>query len=80
MRVLQSTSTNPSGVLEAALSNIRELAEQVICDFKHMVDAPYRPDLKRLPAALLVNPSLKSLIPHNHKDMVCIRIIANLII
>lgn len=75
MRVLQSTSTDPSGVLGTALSNIRKLAEQVICYSEDMVNAPYRSDLKRLPAALPVSLSLESLLPHSHKDVVCTRVI-----
>jgi hypothetical protein len=75
MRVLQSTGTDPSGVLGMALSSIRRSAQQVICYSEDLENAPHRSDAKRLPAALPVSASLKSLVPHSHKDIVCIRTI-----
>lgn len=75
MRVLQSTGTDPNGVLGITLSSIRRLAQQVVCYSEDLVNAPDRSDLKRLPAALPVSPSVESLVPHNHEDIVCIRII-----
>ncbi|KAL7932165.1 hypothetical protein V8C35DRAFT_307545 [Trichoderma chlorosporum] len=70
MRIFQSTSADPSRGLGAAVGNIQELAEQVICYSEDMEYLPNRSDLMRLPAALLPSPALQlGLLPCNNKDM-----------
>lgn len=83
--MLQPATIDSGGALGTALSNIRKLAERLICPSEDMVYAPDRRDLKRLPIAKLpelllhLSPSLQGLLPnlspscldpHEHKDMV----------
>lgn len=76
MLILQLANLDdPSGGLGRALSNIRELAEQVICyadDMEYVADGS---DLMKVPANLLPRASTElDLLLHNNEDVVCIAI------
>ncbi|KAL7942205.1 hypothetical protein V8C42DRAFT_160966 [Trichoderma barbatum] len=75
MLILQSTDTNLSEGLRKALSDIRELFEQVVCYTEDMEYALDRSDLTSFPMTLQPDPSIRvfSLFYHNKdvRDFLC---------